>query len=139
MENTKYLFVTHGKFGKGVVSALEVILGDMLSRYSISCIEINKDTSNVSVIEDITKILKENYGLTTIILTDIAIGSSTQNCIKAMDNLTHKHENIHLITGINLSLVLSLFMLEETGEDLSQKIEELIIENKEMPMYFNKV
>lgn len=138
MKEINYLFVTHGSFGKGIVSSLDVIMGNMLADYKVEYIEISNEISNDEVITNIYDYLKVKENNLVFILTDVAIGSSTQNCIRAMEKFENQPDNVHLITGINLPFVLSIFMLEQNdNQSIDKQINEFIEQNKEMLIYIN--
>lgn len=115
----KIIIASHGDFSIGILNSLNVIFGESLPQevltYSLHVGEdvnnlVNKVTSNI------------NNDELTIILTDL-LGGSVDNALFPLIN----KKNVHIIAGINLSLVLEIMTLTET-ENLEHDIN-TIIEN----------
>lgn len=124
-----YVLASHAYFAKGLVSAMELIIGksENLSSYSGY---IDGDTTFVEMIkEEVRKYVAA--GEEVIIMTDI-FGGSVNNELTELITLP----NVHLITGVNLILAMSV-ILNDGQDDPSSFIPRLIEEAKEGMMYCN--
>ncbi|MCI5773780.1 MAG: hypothetical protein MR210_04385 [Erysipelotrichaceae bacterium] len=102
------ILLTHGEMSKGVAQSLRFIAGEIENLKTIS---INLDDSiEVSHQQLIDAIELFDNTYPTVIVTDIPGGSTTQIALKALV----KKEDIYLITGLNLALVLQLSFLKLT-------------------------
>ncbi len=112
------ILITHGKFADGILDSLKIIMGEL---DSINIDKIN--ITNSETITQISKLLEEKIisldnNHPTVILTDIAGGSSTQIAIKCLQN----HDKLlYLITGLNLALLLEIVTLELNENDNENK------------------
>lgn|SRR5699024_7061403 len=112
------LLATHGHFASGIKSSLEIILGKQENIQTIDAYvdetnfeeQLDKYISSISINED-----------TLIVVTDLFGGSVNQKIVNKLQN-----ENVHIITGLNLPLLLELQMLNEedcTKENISNIVE----------------
>lgn len=128
------IVVGHGNFSTGISSALETILGNEPEH--TYCVDIDATTSNEEVKDEIKNIIEKYSNDLIVVLTDIIIGSSTQNAIEVISHLSKN--DLYLITGINLSLMLSIYL--EPIENLNKfKINELLEQNKNMMVFVNEI
>lgn len=106
----KYIFASHGTLAKGMLSAVELILGKQPNIKTI-CGYIDDDFEISSEIERIfNSFSKEDE---VIIITDILGGSINNEFLRQLGR-----RKFHLITGLNLPLVLELIVsLNENGEE----------------------
>lgn len=123
----KVVLISHGYMARGIVSSVELILGkqdnlDYLSAY----VEDEPPFEN-----ELKKIIEGNIENELIILTDLLGGSVNNEVISMVDG----KENIHLITGMNLILVISILLAEESN--LGEQINQIIDESKKGIIYFN--
>lgn len=113
------LLATHGHFASGIKSSLEIILGKQENIQTIDAYvdetnfeeQLDKYISSISINED-----------TLIVVTDLFGGSVNQKIVNKLQN-----ENVHIITGLNLPLLLELQMLNE--EDCTKENILNIVEN----------
>ncbi|GLB31236.1 hypothetical protein LAD12857_31590 [Lacrimispora amygdalina] len=109
------ILVTHGDFAKGILTSVKLVMGetDYIDFVSISA----KET-----IPEITGMIEakmKNYSRDTItvIISDIAGGSTTRAAMELMDT----KKSIYLITGLNLGLLLEIAMLPLCGEEQADR------------------
>lgn len=113
------LLATHGHFASGIKSSLEIIVGKQENIQTIDAYvdetnfeeQLDKYISSISINED-----------TLIVVTDLFGGSVNQKIVNKLQN-----ENVHIITGLNLPLLLELQMLNE--EDCTKENISSIVEN----------
>lgn len=106
--NKKLLIATHSTFAEGIKNAVELITGKQDYVYTLCAY-----TDNISEVETPVKefiaSLSENEEL--IVATDILGGSVNNEFMKYLIN-----QNIHLISGMNLPLLIELIMNIETDD-----------------------
>ena len=112
----KILVCSHGSLAKGLLSSLQIIMGNLNNIDALSFYE------NQEGVEDL-KNLEENKENDLIVLSDLYGGSVNQEVIKK----TEKYKNIRIVTGVNFPLLLELAVRLENGisnEELNSVIEE---------------
>ncbi len=127
----KILLLTHGDFCKGIKNSLDVIISDssMVDTLSVSVSdspdEIKERIQNYidSVSEDIP----------VFIITDIPAGSTTTNAA----NFVPYRNNIHLITGLNLGMLLAIALQPLEEGNVKENIHSLLEDAKETIVYVN--
>lgn len=102
MSNKKemYILASHGSLATGMLSAINMICG---KDTRISAYDLNNYHSPDEILEILTEIVKNNTDTNIYILTDV-LGGSVQNALLHLA----VYENVGIITGMNLGLVLSL-------------------------------
>ena len=112
----QFIIATHGLFAEGIKNSIEIILGKFENLSTLSCYT----DSNFNLKKEIDEILKKYNNKEVIVITDI-FGGSVNNLFMEEIPL---NKNIHLITGLNLPLVLNLL-----GEQENYLIPEELIQN----------
>jgi len=126
----KILIATHGRFAEGIYESMTMITGeqlhvDYISMYIDDAIDYPNVIKGIVEKHDYTK---ENL----IVLTDIIGGSVNSEFFKYM-----KCHPFHLITGLNLPLLLELVLAQtDTIEELLQNVTK---NTKEQIIYCNKL
>ena len=110
----KILIATHATYAEGIRAAAELILGKQPAITTICAY-----TEGVFLEEE----LEEYLGACApedevVVLTDLYGGSVNQACMKYMDR-----PGVHLLTGVNLALLLQVITMEE-GEELREAVKE---------------
>ncbi|MUO31894.1 PTS sugar transporter subunit IIA [Enterococcus gallinarum] len=105
----KYLVATHGTFSKGIIDSLKLIAGEDIE---IDCFSMTKEKSSDDAEAETIAYLEQNQDQTLIVLTDV-FGGSVANLFT--NHLLNGYE-FQLITGVNLPMLLSLILSEETAE-----------------------
>lgn len=110
------ILASHGDLAKGMKDTLSMIIGDVSMVEAFSSYR-NED---INVREAVEKIVKEKYSEADIfIFTDILGGSVNTE----MMSLIKEYPKIHVISGMNLPIVISVAtQVEEVSESLLQQI-----------------
>lgn len=127
------LILTHGKFSEGINTSLKVITGE---RDSIDYICLMEEDS-VETIKCRLKnwLEKNNPQKPSLILTDIPFGSTTTIAAQFINT----YPNLHLISGLNLGMLLTLVTSELNLENINFKIKESIDQGVHSISYINNV
>lgn len=127
----KILLLTHGDFCKGIKSSLDVIISDssMVDVLSVSVSDSPEEIRNniQSYIDSIDK------DIPIFIITDIPAGSTTTN---AVQYLLYR-DNIHLITGLNLGMLLAVALQPIEEGNIKENVHELLEDAKNTLVYVN--
>ncbi|MDU1277420.1 MULTISPECIES: PTS sugar transporter subunit IIA [Clostridium] len=119
----KIIIATHGNMAEGLKDTLEFLVGKMNNLYIVTAY-----VNDVDIDKEIGKLMENDDEI--YVLTDLMAGSVTQKFYKYMSN------NIHIISGINLPLALTIAIQINTDNEI--KIERIIKEAKEQIVYVNK-
>lgn len=111
-----FVLITHGNFATGIKTTLEMIVGNQENIDYIDC--YIKKEFDIEV--EVSKILNKYKNQDIIFLTDI-YGGSVNNYILSLLN----NENIYLISGFNLPLIMNLIENQElsTNEMIENSID----------------
>ena len=112
----KVLLVSHAYMAKGVKSSVELILGPQENLYAMSAY-VDQDIPFEKEIKDF---LSENTNEKIVILTDLLGGSVNNEIIQLVANM----ENVILLTGMNLIMVMSVLLA--TDDTIDQQIDDII-------------
>lgn len=112
----KVIIATHGKLAKGYLDALSILTGgtDQITAISSFTEDNNPKETIAQMMEQIPKDTE------ILVFTDIMGGSVNQMFIPYLES-----KNMHLITGINLALVVQILLREEklTPQQILEDIE----------------
>lgn len=124
-----FYVVSHAHFASGIVSSVEMILGQQpnLSAYCAYVDDLGDQFLSVLTKQLDTRGPEDEI----VILTDLFGGSVNNEILTLMR--THR---VHIITGMNLMLVMSLVMGDE-NQPLEELIEESIEASREGMKYCN--
>lgn len=128
----KIILVSHGKLAKGMKNTVEMIAGnqDNLEAYEA----YKNGTSDDSFIGDIKNSLDKVGDQKAVIITEV-LGGSVNN---EMTQLLKDHQNLTVLTGMNLPLVITLVTTADSS--LTQEsIEEAINEGQKGVLSINKL
>ena len=125
------VLVTHGEFATGIVTSLELVYG---KSENLETVTIHSSETLKEIIKNIQdKITGFNNNLPTVIITDIAGGSTTQAALEILSS----NENTYLLTGLSLGLLLEVVLADMTDSDEENKeILREIIENTRQTINF---
>lgn len=112
----KVLLVSHAYMAKGVKSSVELILGPQENLYAMSAY-VDQDIPFEKEIKDF---LSENTNQKIVILTDLLGGSVNNEIIQLVANM----ENVILLTGMNLIMVMSVLLA--TDDTIDEQIDDII-------------
>lgn len=103
------VLLTHGEFSKGIAQSCEFILGNVPDLKALS---ITMETS-IEQAADMLREAVESFGnQKVIVVTDMAAGSTTQAALRIIP----EYENVYLLTGLNLGLLIGLLMTDLTDQ-----------------------
>lgn len=127
----RIMIITHGTLCEGFLSAMEIINGncsgiDVLSLHTEETID--QMTQKLR-----TRIDGYDPEDTVILLTDIAIGTTTKCIYPLME-----HRTLYVICGLNLPLLLSVF-LSDLGEDCYASLKLLTQESRDSILFINEL
>lgn len=125
----QFVIATHGNFAKGIENSIEIILGKFENLESLPC--YTKEDFNLA--KEIDRILLQYKNKEIIVVTDIFGGSVNNGFIEKIPN----NKNLHVISGLNLSLILELLGEQEEYNNAKELIENSIINSKESIKYGN--
>ncbi|MDO5110309.1 MAG: hypothetical protein Q4D59_10295 [Erysipelotrichaceae bacterium] len=122
----RFIIATHSTLAEGFYKALKFFNSDIDNVEFLNCyVESNE------VEKDLRETLEKFPGDNLIVLTDIAGGSVNQAASKLM-----KEYSFHLITGINLGLLLELVF---TGDELNDEmIAQSVSQAQSQMIYMNQ-
>ncbi len=102
------LIVTHGPMAPALIKAAETILGQVTQIYGFS----TTDLSIHDILENIDKIVKEDdWPAETLVMVSLKGGS----CWNAAVMAARQHNNIEVISGVNLSMLLSFLTKRDSN------------------------
>ncbi|MBS4535584.1 PTS sugar transporter subunit IIA [Clostridium sp. D2Q-14] len=127
----QYLLASHGSLSEGLLDSVEMILGknhkiSTISAYKKGDYDLNEQLKSV-----ISNIDKDDE---LIIISDIFGGSVNNECMKLLAD-----DRVHLISGMNLSLVIELFTLDNDKISTSDLIKKALKDSKESILYCNNI
>lgn len=125
-----YLIATHGEFSKGILNSLHLILGDA-KHIDVFC--MTKSKSEEDAEKEAEAYLNTKKGGQLIVFTDV-FGGSVANLFTTY---LLRGYDFQLITGVNLPLLLSILLSDET--DVHKLVKASIKEAKEGIQYVNEV
>lgn len=128
--NRKILIATHSTFAEGIKNALELILGQQTSLFSL-CAYTDQISEVATPAKEFIDQLSEDEEL--IVATDIFGGSVNNEFMNYLSD-----PRIYLITGVNLPLLFELVM-NINAEDTKGLIEPAIEKAKEQLQYCNAI
>ncbi|PAV28386.1 hypothetical protein CIL05_17285 [Virgibacillus profundi] len=124
----KILVATHARFAEGIVSSIDLILGKQENLHFI-----NAYVDETPFNEKLEGFLNENVmdEDKLIIFTDIFGGSVNQTTLRYLTK-----ENVFVISGVNLPVLLEVIML---GEDnvTEAKLKEIVNSSKDQIIFAN--
>ncbi|KOF55795.1 PTS fructose transporter subunit IIA [Clostridium sp. DMHC 10] len=119
---TYIILASHGGLAKGMKDTLSMIIGDVSM---IEAFSSYRD-EHTTIKSEVEKTIKEKYNQNNIfILTDIFGGSVNT----AMISLLEDYPKLHILSGMNLSLVISL--TTQTDEISEESLKQIIYESKQ--------
>ncbi len=123
----KYIIATHGKLASGIKNTVEMLTGKRDDIYTIDAYVENQEF--VETFERLLSLFEDEY---IYVFTDIVSGSVNQ----AISGFL-KNRRIHLITGINLPVIMELVLRnEELGDE---EISAIIEEARQHLIYVNEL
>lgn len=127
----KILLLTHGEFCKGIKTSLDVIISDSTM---VDTLVVGVSDSPAEIKENIKNYIDSVDKETPIfIITDIPAGSTTTNAAQFVPY----RDNIHLITGLNLGLLLAIALQPVEEGNVRDNVHEMLEDAKNTLVYVN--
>ena len=117
----KVLLVSHAYMAKGVKSSVELILGPLENLFAMAAYVDDEAPFE----KEIKNFLEENKNEKLVIVSDLLGGSVNNELMK----LVAEKENVILVTGMNLILVMSVLLASE--DTIDDEIDQIIENSKE--------
>ena len=117
----KVLLVSHAYMAKGVKSSVELILGPQENLFAMSAYVGEEAPFE----KEIKNFLEVNKNDKLVIISDLLGGSVNNELMK----LIAEKENVILVTGMNLILVMSVLLTSE--DTIDDEIDQIIENSKE--------
>lgn len=124
------ILMSHGNLASALIESAKMILGD-LSDYDIVSMQVD-DTFN-DVEEKLISILNKHKDKNILIMTDIYGGTPFNIASK----FYRKNDNICLISGVNLDMVIEYFS-SDMHDNTKKLIDELISVSKDSITLYSK-
>ncbi|WP_291258705.1 PTS sugar transporter subunit IIA [Fusobacterium sp.] len=125
----RFLMATHGNFAKGIKESIELILGKFQNLNELSCYT-NKE---FDLEKEIEKIINGVNGEELIVVTDVYGGSVNNRFLQKLEN----HKNIHVISGLNLPLMIELLSEQDSYTTTRELIMKSLENTKDEIKYCN--
>ena len=126
----KFLITAHGKFASGIKSSLDIIIGETENVFVIDAYA----DGNVSIEDELGKIVKNiKPEDELIVFSDLMGGSITNQVVRFA-----LRENVHIVSGMNLPLLIDLIMAD-TDKPVADTIESSLNAAREQVVYVNKL
>lgn len=103
------VLLTHGEFSKGIAQSCEFVLGNVPDLKALS---ITMETSMEQAADMLREAVELFGNQQVIVVTDMAAGSTTQAALRIIP----EYENVYLLTGLNLGLLIGLLMTDLTDQ-----------------------
>lgn len=123
----KFVMATHGNFARGIKESIKLIAGEFENLEALSCY-VEKD---FNLNTEMDRILDNSEEI--IVVTDV-FGGSVNN---AFMEKTAEHKNLHVISGLNLPLMLELLGEQEEYTNAEDLIRESIKNTSDAVHYGN--
>lgn len=117
-----FLVASHGKMASGIQNSVDILTG-MGKQIEVIDAYIDEVDYTIKIQQFIEKLHVED---TAIIFTDLYGGSVNQKVMVAVAE--HPNQNIYVITGMNLAVILSVVL--EAAEITTERLQELISESQ---------
>lgn len=115
------LIVTHGPLARALKETLKMFTSDVEDIHAVGLTESGVEEFKVKVIDAVDNFYKQGKGL--LVLVDL-FGGTPFNV--AMLELKNKYENVEIITGVNLPLLIEASLLRGSSnlEDIIDTLRE---------------
>lgn len=127
----KFLFASHGRFADGIRDSLEMVVGKNEDISTLCAYTEDVPDIKVSVQKFLASLDSQDDA---IVITDISKGSVTNEFITYLED-----PRLHLITGLNLPLLIALILESPDTVDTKELIRTAVLESKETIQYCNDV
>lgn len=124
----KYIIASHGRFAEGIYESAVMIIGKQDNVQILNCYTDGTDTK--LLIENAMALISDEDEV--VVVTDIFGGSVNNEFMKYLGR-----PNFHLIAGMNLPLLIQLFLSQ--NENTEEMIKEILSDGGANPKYCNEI
>lgn len=126
----QYILASHGGFSKGIYESIKIIVGEQENVHLITAfIDGNNDIE--MLVKEMFDTINEDDEI--IVCSDVFGGSVNNEFMKYLN----KRKYLYLITGMNLPLLMQLFLSVE--EDTDKMIKEIVYSEDTKVKYCNEI
>ncbi|MFS0603862.1 PTS sugar transporter subunit IIA [Peribacillus frigoritolerans] len=118
----KLLLASHGYLAQGILNSVHIIMGDV-EHVDTLCAYVDKNNDIDQLVDQKLKQMKEDPNIEWIVITDIFGGSVNNTFMNKLDE-----HNFHLISGLNLPLLIDLL----SNININKTTKELIEQSLEL-------
>ncbi|MCI9048794.1 MAG: PTS mannose transporter subunit IIB [Coprobacillus sp.] len=104
----QFIIASHGELASGMVSAAEMIIGDITRMKSCN---LSDYKTIYDLYEDVKSYIVANPETEYVLMTDL-LGGSVNNLLMQLC----EYKNVFVVTGINLGLLLELYLSSENEQ-----------------------
>lgn len=126
----QYILASHGGFSKGIYESIKIIVGEQPNVHIVSAFIDGNNDLEILVNEVLKKMNEEDE---IIVCSDVFGGSVNNEFMKQLG----KRKNLYLITGMNLPLLMQLFLSVE--EDTEKMIKDIVYSDDTKVKYCNEM
>lgn len=126
----QYILASHGGFSKGIYESIKIIVGEQPNVHIVSAFIDGNNDLEILVNEVLQAIDKDDE---IIVCSDVFGGSVNNEFMKQLG----KGKNLYLITGMNLPLLMQLFLSVE--EDTEKMIKDIVYSDDTKVKYCNEM
>lgn len=123
-----YIIASHGGFSKGIYESIKIIIGPQQNVHILTAFVDGKNDIEALVKEAMEEIGEDDE---IIVCSDIFGGSVNSEFMKRLGT----RKNLYLITGMNLPLMMQLFL--STEEDTDRMIKDIVNSEDTQVKYCN--
>lgn len=124
----KYIIASHGRFAEGIYESVAMIIGKQDNVQILNCYTNGAD-AKLLIENAMSSISDEDEA---VVVTDIFGGSVNNEFMKYLGR-----PNFHLIAGMNLPLLIQLFLSQ--NENTEEMIKEILSDGGANPKYCNEI
>lgn len=126
----QYILASHGGFSKGIYESIKIIVGEQPNVHIVSAfIDGNNDLEKL--VKEVLQAIDKDDEI--IVCSDVFGGSVNNEFMKQLG----KGKNLYLITGMNLPLLMQLFLSVE--EDTEKMIKDIVYSDDTKVKYCNEM
>ncbi len=124
----QFILASHGSLATGMVGTIEMILGE---RKDLAAFSLTPEGKTEQLLRQVKAYMEANPADEYVIVTDL-IGGSVHTALTSLVGMP----GVHLLSGMNLSLLLELLLLPD-GEIRAEQIYSCMTKGKESILYMN--
>jgi fructoselysine/glucoselysine PTS system EIIA component len=129
----KFLLASHGYLAKGILNSINIIMGDV-EHVDTLCAYVDENNDIDQLVDQTIKKMKEDTNFEWIVITDIFGGSVNNSFMNKLDE-----HDFHLISGLNLTLLIDLFSNQNANKSAKELIEQSVEISKSTIKYCNEL